>query len=405
MAHLLGIDLGTSSVKAVIIDERTRLLGVGGAEYPISVPQPGYAEQAPEQWWQATIKAVKQACTAANTTDISAIGFCGQMHGGVLIDQYGVAIAPAIIWADQRSAEVLEEFTATVGQDRLVTQAGTAPAAGFMGPTLLWLKRHQPEMLDAAEAIVLPKDYVRCRLIEEIDTDASDASATALFNIHDLRWSTDMIKALELPLTLFPTITESETVVGVLSPAAAEALGLPAGIPVVTGCADQPAQALGNGLINPGVGSITLGTGGQIFVPQSAPTTDPQLRLHTFCHAPADRWYTLGAMLSAGLSLRWLRDTLGMENDPDAYTKLSALAASVNPGADGLLFLPYLIGERAPLNDPHASGAFIGLQLGHGVGHLARAVMEGVAFALRSILDVMTEMQLTPPEFLASGGD
>jgi xylulokinase len=404
MAHLLGIDLGTSSVKAVIIDARARILGVGAAEYPILVPQSGYAEQAPQQWLTASTKAVLQACAEANTRDIGAIGLSGQMHGTVLLNQFGEAVAPAIIWADQRSAAVLEEFTTTVGRERLVTQAGTAPAAGFMGATLLWLKRYMPKLLEDAEYAVLPKDYVRRWLTDEVDTEVTDSSSTGLFDIQERRWSTEIIQALELPLSLFPLAIDPAAVGGVFSSTAAKALNLKAGIPVVAGCADQTAQAVGNGLIDPGTGSITIGTGGQVFVPQSAPTTDPQLRLHTFCHAPSNRWYTLGAMLAAGLSLRWLRNTLGMEFDADAYEKLANLAAKVTAGADGLLFLPYLIGERAPLNDPHARGSFTGLQLGHGVGHLGRAIMEGVAFALRHILDVMAESDMTANEFLVAGG-
>lgn len=401
MPHLLGIDLGTSSVKAVIIDESARVLGVGNSEYPILTPQPGHAEQNPDDWWRATAQAVRQATQAAGDPAIAGIGLCGQMHGPVLIDAALEPLGAAIIWPDQRCvAEVAEIAALPFGQI-----AGTAPATGFMAPTLLWLRRHDPARLDRARAALLPKDYLRLRLTESIGSEASDASATALFDIARRTWSDEIVKALDLPGHLLPPISDSAAVVGEVIESAAASLGLQAGIPVVAGCADQAAQAVGNALIDPGVGSVTLGTGGQLFMSLAAPQVDPGLRLHTFCHAPAQRWYLLGAMLAAGLSLRWLRDTLGMKGDPDAYPKLAALAAEVPPGSEGLLFLPYLVGERAPLMDPLARGCFVGLTLRHGPGHLARAIMEGVAFAMRQILEVMDSAATRSPgaALLASG--
>src|SRR5215510_2015816 len=392
MTRLLGIDLGTGSVKAVVIDETTKILGVGSQEYPIDIPQPGYAEQEPEGWWRATFHAVRQALAEAGNGEIDAIGLSGQMHGVTLIDAKKEPIGPSIIWADQRGAGEVAEVIAAVGTDHLARIAGTAPAAGFMAPTLCWLKKHDPARLEHARACLLPKDYVRLRLTGEVATDASDASATALFDVRQRQWSNVIIEALDLPDHLWPNVFESADIVGALTRSAADALGLQVGIPVAAGCADQPAQAVGSGLIDPGIGSITIGTGGQVFAPLKTPPVDEALRLHIFCHAPADRWYVLGAMLSAGMSLRWLRDLLGMKDDPDAYKKLSALAADVPPGSDGLLFMPYLVGERAPLMDPAARGGFVGLALGHGVGYMARAVMEGVAFAMKQILAVMIEL-------------
>ncbi|MEP7286668.1 MAG: xylulokinase [Chloroflexota bacterium] len=407
MTRLLGIDLGTSSVKAVVIDEHTRLLGIGSREYPIDVPQPGYAEQDSEAWWQATIHAVRQAIEQADSNEgsaeIDAIGLAGHMHGTLLLDASGQALAPAIIWADQRGAAEVGEIISIVGTDQLARIAGTAPAAGFMAPTLRWLQKHNPALLEQARYCLLPKDYVRFRLTDEIATDASDASATALFDVRQRQWSTAIIETLDLP-DLWPNVFESADIVGALTKSAAETLGLTIGIPVAAGSADQPAQAVGNGLINPGIGSVTLGTGGQIFAPLLRPQVDNQLRLHVFCHAPADRWYLLGAMLSAGLSLRWLRDLHGLTNDPNAYQYLADLANGVPLGAEGLLFMPYLVGERAPLMDPLARGGFVGLTLGHGLGHLSRAIMEGVAFALRQILDVMIDLNTPVEQLLASGG-
>jgi len=313
-------------------------------------------------------------------------------------------VQPAVIWADQRSAPELEEMQSLVEGAGLAYESGTAPAAGFMGATLRWFKRNQPAALEQTSTVLLPKDYVRYRLTGNLATEASDASSTALFDIRKRRWSSAIIRILGLPEHIWPAVVESATVVGTLTHDAAEALGLSAGVRVTAGCADQVAQAIGNGLVEPGVGSVTIGTGGQLFAPLLTPQTDPRLRIHTFCHAPAARWYMLGAMLAAGLSLRWLRDLHGLTSDPHAYDRLSELAAQVKPGSDGLIFLPYLVGERAPLMDAQARGCFIGLTLGHSLGHLARAIMEGVAFGLRQILEVMTGLNTPINHLLASGG-
>ncbi len=365
MTRLLGIDLGTSSVKAVIIDEKARLLAVGSREYPIDVPQPGYAEQDPQAWWKASVQAIRQAVEQAGSAEIDAIGLSGQMHGTILMDDANKPIGPAIIWADQRSAAEVDEIVSLVGTDQLARIAGTAPATGFMGPTLRWIQKHNPARLDRTRACLLPKDYLRFRLTGDIATEATDACATALFDQRQRQWSSVIIEALDLPDGIWPNVYESSDIVGVLSKTAAEELGLPVGIPIAAGSGDQPAQA---------------------------------------CHAPADRWYVMGAMLGAGLSLRWLRDLHGLTADPEAYSRLSALADAVAPGSGGLLFLPYLVGERAPLMDPLARGGFIGLTLGHGLGDLTRAIMEGVGFALRQILDVMVAMNAPIDELLASGG-
>ncbi len=403
MTHLLGIDLGTSSVKAVIVTETGEVRGVGQREYPILIPQPGYAEQLTADWWDATCAAVREATAKAWTRDIAGIGFSGQMHGCALFDTAGAPVGNAIIWPDQRSRAEVDEITELIGKATLAQVAGTAPAAGFMAATLLWMRKHTPEVLDRANVALTPKDALRYYLTGEAAMDPSDGSATGLFDVRARDWSPEIIDALGLPMSLFPKILQSADRAGELTRAAAEALGLAAGIPVAMGCADQCAQALGNGLLDPGRGSITLGTGGQVFAPLAAPDADPHLRLHTFCHAPPDRWYLLGASLSAGLSLRWLRDTLALTADPTAYDQLANAANEVPPGADGLLFLPYLVGERSPLMDAGARGAFIGLTLGHGRGHLARAVMEGVAFGLRQIVDLMLSLGAPLHEAVASG--
>jgi xylulokinase len=402
MSFLLGIDLGTSSVKAVVIDERGTMVGTGMQEYPILTPEPGWGEQEPEAWWRATAIAVQEAVAQADEPPIKAIGLSGQMHGVVLIDKDANAVAPAIIWADQRSSIEVGIFKETLSLE-LMRTAGTFPATGFYGTTLLWLKRHRPALLDDSTHALLPKDYLRLRMTGQAATEASDASATAIFDVQTRQWSQDIVDKLGLPGHLLPLVQDSAAVAGTLTSAAAAVLNLTPGIPVVAGCADQVAQAVGNGLTEPGRGSVTIGTGGQLFAPLGTPAADGQLRLHTFCHAPADRWYLLGATLSAGLSLRWFRNLLGEAEKLDAYQHLAEEAAQVTPGADGLLFLPYLIGERAPIMDSAARGAFIGLTLRHGRGHIARAIMEGVCFALRQVLDVMDTLHAAPHGLLASG--
>ncbi len=399
MSSLLGIDLGTSSVKVVVFALDGSIRGIGTAEYPILTPSVGYAEQEPEDWWRATVLAVRQAMDKAGKPDISGIGFCGQMHGFVLIGSDRRPLSPAIIWADQRSADLLPEIESILGPD--LKKCGTAPAAGFLIATLFWLQRYQPELLERALTLLMPKDYIRLKITGEIGTDESDASATGIFDVKRRIWADDLITRLKLPRSIFPVTHESVKLVGHLRKDAAAELGLAAGIPVSAGSSDQPAQAVGNGLIDPPLGSVTIGTGGQVFVPLSQPLLDPKLRLHTFCHAPRERWYLLGAMLSAGMALRWLRAILGSERF--SYAELDRAAGEVQPGCEGLTFLPYIVGERSPIMDARAKGGFVGLALRHGPGHLVRALLEGITFALRQIIETMEDCGANLPKLVASG--
>jgi len=401
MSALLGIDLGTSSVKVVVCSLEGAPEGIGSAEYPILTPLPGHAEQDPAHWWRATVSAVRQALEQAGTPQVLGIGFSGQMHGFVAMGPDQTALRPAIIWADQRSAPLLPEIMERVGTELLSTTCGTAPAAGFLISTLYWLQRHEPKTLERAAALLMPKDYLRLKLTGELGTDASDAAASGIFNVGERVWADEVIERLQFPRSIFPEVHPSAQIVGALSGSAANELGLTAGIPVSVGCADQPAQAVGNGLIDPPLGSVTIGTGGQVFAPLATPLFDPQLRLHTFCHAPEARWYLLGAMLSAGMALRWLRETLGSERW--SYPQLDQIAAEVEPGSEGLVFLPYLVGERSPLMDPRAKGSFVGLTLRHGPGHMVRALLEGVAFALRQIIEAMVSCGAELNRLVASG--
>jgi xylulokinase len=325
------------------------------------------------------------------------------MHGTVLVDENDESVGRAIIWADQRSVAEVAALTDAVGRESLASIAGTPAATGFMGPTLLWLKEHQPERLKRSRHVLLPKDYIRLRMTGAAESEPTDASSTTLFDIANRNWSDSIIAALELPRSLFPRVLSPAQVAGALRSEQAGELGLRADIPVVAGCADQVAQAVGNGLIDPGMGSVTVGSGGQIFIPLDAPVINSELNLHVFCHAPENRWYILGATLTAGLSLRWLRDLLGLGDRADAFEYLSGMAAGVAAGSEGLLFLPYLAGERSPHMDPKARGSFVGLTLRHGAAHMARAVMEGVAFALRQVMERIVELQVQASQLIAAG--
>jgi xylulokinase len=409
VTYLLGIDIGTSSVKTLVLEAETcHVLSSAQREYPISQPQPGYAEQNPDDWWQAATFTIRKAVAdaAIDTSAIRGIGLSGQMHGGVCLDSANRPLRPAIIWADTRSTIQCDDLKSRSNTQDFARYAPGPPAAGFMGPTLMWMAQHEAETLRSTHAVILPKDYVRLHLTGEVATDASDAAGTWLLDIASGQWSDWLLDVCRLEHHLLPPVLGSTDVAGILQPDAANILGLPAGIPVIAGCADQPAVSMAYGLYNPGTALAAIGTGGQVITPLLHPRTDPQMRFHVMNHAIPQRWYALAAILSAGLSLRWLRDLLSLQAHPDAYAHLSELAAQVSPGADGLLFLPYLAGERTPIMDSQASGVFVGLRLHHRPGHLARAVMEGVTFAMNECLSLVSDLSgsETNMRVIASGG-
>lgn len=402
---LLGIDLGTSSLRAAVVDEAGRIAGLGQEEYGIDSPRPGWAEQDTAVWWRAAVTAVRRAVAAAGVRAeaIGGIGLSGQMHGTVLVDAEERPLGPAIIWADGRSAEEARRLNDEVGLERLAAVAGNRVSPGFMAATLAWLARRQPGRLGGARWSLLPKDYLRLRMTGEAATEPSDAGASLLLDITTDEWSPDLLAAAGVEAGLLPPVMQSAAVAGRLRPRQAEELGLAPGTPVVAGAGDQAAQAVGNGVISERLASSTIGTGGQVFQPCSRPVADPLLRLHCFRHAVPGTWFLMAAMLSAGLSLRWWRDTLHLQG-PDAYALLDAEAGAVPPGAEGLLFLPYLLGERTPHMDPAARGALVGMTLRHGRGHVARAIMEGVALALRDGMALMRQLADGPAQIVASGG-
>jgi len=403
MAFLVGIDLGTQSVRCAVVGEDGAVRAVARREYQILTPRVGWAEQDPLAWWRRTCEATRQALGEARLGrgDIAGVGLSGQMHGTVCLDREGNPVRPAIIWADGRSGREVEELLSEIGRERLAALTANRIAAGFMAATARWLLRHEKDTLWRTSVLVLPKDYIRLRLTRRIATDPSDAASTLLFDVANWRWSEEMARLVGLDPGLLPRVVASHEPCGTITRHAARDTGIPAGTPVVAGGGDQPVSALGNGLVAPGALLVTIGTGGQLFSVLDEPAYDPQLRTHTFCHVVPRRWFAMGAMLCAGLCLRWLRDKVFDGLD---YQALASAAADVEPGAEGLLFLPYLLGERTPHMDADARGVFFGLALRHDRRHLVRAVMEGVAFALRDGLEVLRSLGVGARVLLAAGG-
>jgi xylulokinase len=410
---LLGIDVGTTGSKAVLIDPRGEVRAEATTDVALATPQALWAEQQPADWWAATVSSVRRVLAQAglNGTQVSAVGLTGQMHGLVLLDAHGEVLRPAILWNDQRTGPQCAAITARLGLPRLLELIGNPVLPGFTAPKILWVREHEPEVYGRVAHVLLPKDYVRYRLTGALASEVSDASGTALFDVGRRRWSAEMPAALDIPSAWLPEVTESAVVSARISAAAAEQTGLAAGTPVVGGAGDQAAQAIGSGATQEGVVMVTLGTSGVVFASSSTYRPEPQGRLHAFCHAAPDTWHLMGVMLSAGGSLRWYRDTLGQPECAraaaegcDPYDILTADAAAVPAGADRLLFLPYLCGERTPHADPQARGVFCGLTLRHGKAHLTRAVLEGVAFGLRDALELLRALDVRIDQVRVSGG-
>jgi xylulokinase len=389
MATFVGIDVGTSGVKALAIDPAGTVLASVVREYPLSTPRPNWAEQDPDDWWRATQTALADLRNATGAPD--AIGLSGQMHGLVALDRRGRPLRPAILWNDQRTGAESREIEQTIGLERLIELTGNRALPGFTAPKLLWLRRHEPDTYARIARVALPKDYVRLKLCGEHATDVSDASGTLLLDVARRRWSEEVIDALNLDADWLPPVHESPTVTGHTGD----------GIPVVAGAGDQAAGALGVGVDKPGPLSVVLGTSGVVFAALDHFAADPQGRVHAFCHAVPARWHAMGVMLSAAESLRWLRSLLAPATP---YDELLDRAKSWPPGSEGLTFLPYLTGERTPHVDPDARGAFVGLGVRHDLAALVRAVLEGVAFGLRDCLDVVAELGVRPGVGRASGG-
>jgi xylulokinase len=406
MAFLLGIDLGTSSVKCMLAAEDGSTWQAAEREYPILTPQAGWSEQDPEAWWRMTVEAVQEllARSGIRGQQVKAIGMSGQMHGSVFLGEHAQLLRPAIIWPDQRSSAQCQQVYERIGYQRLAHIAGSGVFPGFMLASLLWIQKNETSTWRHLRQVLFPKDYVRYRLTGQLATDVTDASGGLLLDITSRAWSHELLDELAIRPDILPRVYESYQVAGQLSAQASQATGLAPGAPVVAGAADQASGALGSGMVAPGVVAASIGTGGQLVTLLASPRIDEELRVHTFCHALPDTWYLLGATLSAGLCLRWLRDAVLHEPGPGAYERMTALAEEVPAGAEGLLFLPYLVGERVVKAEDQARGVFYGLTLRHERSHLIRATMEGVVFSLRRVLDVFYQLGVQPRQIIASGG-
>jgi xylulokinase len=401
---VLGIDVSTTATKAVLVDPSGTVRGIGAAEYGFETPRPLWSEQDPLLWWQGTRDAIASALgqAGARGDEVAAVGLTGQMHGAVLLDDQGEVLRPAILWNDQRTAAECDLIRERFGLERLVAITGNDALTGFTAPKLLWVQRHEPDLWRRVAHVLLPKDYVRHRLTGDYAMDKADSAGTLLFDLAARDWSPEVLAALEIDRSLMPPTHEGPEVTGVVGPSAAEACGLRPGTPVVAGGGDQSANAVGLGAVASGVVALSLGTSGVIFAATDRPLHDPLGRVHAFCHAVPGRWHMMSVMLSAAGSLRWFRDALA----PGVpFTQLSDEAAEVPAGSGGLYFLPYLTGERNPHPDPSARGAFVGLTVQHDRRHMARAVLEGVAFGLRDGLELMVEAGVARPTRLrVSGG-
>jgi xylulokinase len=406
---LLGIDVGTGGTRAVVVDEQGHVVASATDEHaPFASPQTGWAEQDPDDWWRACIGAVRAvlADKSVLADEIAGVGLTGQMHGTVLLDERDQVLRPALIWCDQRTEAQCRAITELVGAERLIELTLNPALTGFSLPKLMWVREHEPELWVRVRSILLPKDYVRLRLTGERATDVADASGTLLFDVTRRQWSSEMLAVVEINERWLPKVYESPEVTGRISAEGSAATGLRAGTPVVAGAGDQAAGAVGMGIVRPGMVSATIGTSGVVFAATAQPSLDPKGRVHTFCHAIPERWHLMGVTQAAGLSLRWFRDrfgTGGADDGRDAYDQLSEEAAGAPPGADGVLWAPYLMGERTPHLDPQARAALVGLTASHTRAHVIRAILEGVAFSLRDTLTIFDEMKV-PVETIRLGG-
>ncbi|MBN1458410.1 MAG: xylulokinase [Armatimonadetes bacterium] len=411
--YLLGIDVGTTGTKAVLTDLEGNIAARATHEYPLHTPRPGWAEQDPHDWWRATVAAIKDVLgqSGARPDEVHGLGLSGQQHGSVFLDRNGEVIREALLWCDQRTATQCQWIHETVGFEKVVEETLNPVLTGFQAPKIVWLRDHEPELYEKLRMILLPKDYVRYRLTGEFATEVSDAAGTSLLNVAKRNWSDVMLSGLGLTQDMLPKVYESPVASTAVCETAAQETGLRAGLPIAGGGGDNACSAVGNGVIEEGIVAVSVGTSGTVFSPMNEPKMDPKLRVHTFCHAVPNQWHAMGVMLMAGGSLRWFRDELCQEEiatararGVDPYEIITEKAASAPVGSEGLIFLPYMTGERTPHADPNARGVFMGVGLRHTKAHLARSIMEGVCYGLRDSLEILKEMELPLHEIRNTGG-
>jgi len=403
----LGLDIGTSGVKAILIATTGDVAAAATTPLTLSTPRPGWAEQNPEDWWAATIRSIGAVLAEKPEAQVAAVGISGQMHSSVFLDRAGNVVRPALLWCDGRTTAECAEITKRAGgEERLRDWVRNPALEGFTLPKVLWLRNHEPEAYGRVATVLLAKDFIRYRLTGTLACEPSDASGTLMFDPARLRWSDDILQATTVPRALLPDVGGSSDVLGRLTADAARRTRLADGTPVVGGGADNACGAAGVGVITPGEAVASWGTSGTVLAPTAQPFVDPGLRAHTFCHVAPGVWYVMGVVLSAGGAFSWYRDQLARElaGTSGADAKLDAEAASVPPGAEGVTFLPYLQGERTPHRDASARGAFLGVSLAHTRAHLTRAVLEGITFALRDSLSILQELGLSPNHLLLTGG-
>jgi xylulokinase len=394
MTYFIGIDSSTTATKTLLMDSAGQVVAVAASEYTFETPYPLWSEQDPVLWWTATVESIRQVLTDSGIRggQIKGIGLTGQMHGLVLLDENGDILRPAILWNDQRTGAQCDVIRSRLGKNRLIQITGNDALTGFTAPKILWVQDEEPEVYGKIAHILLPKDYVRFKLTGEYAMDKAGGAGTILFDVRKRTWSPEVLEALEIDPAWLPPTYEGTEITGVLSESAAEATGLAPGIPVMGGGGDQAAAAVGTGAVVEGIVSLSLGTSGVVFAAMDSPAIEPEGRLHAFCHAVPGKWHLMGVMLSAAGSLRWHRDTFA---SGVPFGDFVTQARQIPAGADGLIFLPYLTGERTPHPDPLARGGFIGLTVRHTLNHLTRAVLEGVSFGLRDSFELMKDSGLS----------
>jgi xylulokinase len=403
MNYFIGLDIGTSAAKAVLMSETGSVLGTASGEYDMQSPRPLWSEQDPENWWTGTQKAIKELLYTHNIKgeDVKAVGLTGQMHGLVTLDSSGKVLYPCIMWNDQRTASECAEMTDLIGYDNLLKITGNPVLPGFTAPKILWLRKHKPEVFNNINKILLPKDYLRFKLTNEFFTDVSDASGTSLLNVGQRKWSEEILNKLKIPFSWLPEVVESVTITGTISHEAAVFTGLKEGTPVIAGGGDQASGAVGTGAVSEGIISLVLGTSGVVFTPTKNFRIEPEGKLHSFCHAVPGAWHFMGVTLSAAGSLKWFRDTF---YPGEKYEELTDGVENIPAGSEGLIFLPYLSGERTPYPDPDAKGTFTGISVRHNKNYFTRSILEGVAYSLRDCYELIKRSGINAEKILVSGG-